>query len=369
VNPRILDDVSDVSPEWLTQALRRADVLSDGQVTALKCDVVGRGQLGLVARLIPQYEVPDDEHPPASFVLKLPRQDAGSRELGIAMGAYEAEVRFYQQVARTVDIVTPALYWADLEPASGRFTILLEDLTGRGRIGDQIAGSTPDEAAGALEALVGLQARRWNDPALRTLPWLADLGRTRLIFASIELALPVFLGRFGHRLSPEHVGLLERTAGHILKWVDALLCPPSVVMHGDFRVDNMVFPADSVQPPTVFDWQTVRLGPPLVDVCTFFAGCLSIEQRRDHERDLLRSYHGGLMAAGVEGFSFDELWQAYRWSVFYGLLLTVAVAVALEQTDRGDELLAGMVSRSACLAQDLDSESLLRGAGLRHGRR
>jgi aminoglycoside/choline kinase family phosphotransferase len=365
VNSRILDDVNAVSPEWLTRALRSAGVLPAGHVTAVSTDVVGRGQLGLVAKLTPQYELTDDEHPPPSLMMKLPRQDPGSRELGIAMGAYEAEVRFYQQIAPTVNITTPALYWADLERGSGRFTILLEDLDGRGRIGDQIAGSTPDEAAAALEALVGLQAARWNDPELRALGWLADLGRTRFVFANVEAALPLFLDRFAHRLSAEHIGLLERTAPHTLAWVDALLSGPAVVMHGDFRVDNMVFGADPAQPAIVFDWQTVRLGPPLVDVCTFFAGCLSIDQRRAHERDLLHTYHDRLVASRIAGFSFDDLWQGYGWGVFYGLLLTVAVAVALEQTDRGDELLAGMVSRSAYLAQDLESEGLLRRAGLR----
>ena len=39
--------------------------------------------------------------------------------------------------------------------------------------------------------------------------------------------------------------------------------------------------------------------------------------RRRYERDSLARYHDTLMAAGVRDYSFDALWQDYRYSVLW----------------------------------------------------
>jgi hypothetical protein len=121
----------------------------------------------------------------------------------------------------------------------------------------------------------------------------------------------------------------------------------------------MVFPADPGEPVVVFDWQAVRLGPPLVDACIYLGGCLPEAERQRAERDLLRVYHDDLLTRGVTGFTFDDVWQSYRWSVFWGLLLSVSIGMQLERTERGDELFAGMFCAYAQMAQELESEELL----------
>jgi hypothetical protein len=52
----------------------------------------------------------------------------------------------------------PALYAAGLDAASGRFTLLLEDLSSTMDVGDMVGGGTPDQAALAIAELVPLQA-------------------------------------------------------------------------------------------------------------------------------------------------------------------------------------------------------------------
>lgn len=109
------------------------------------------GQLGLVARLTLTYEGAGPDVPP-SLMVKLPSTDGGSRAVGVALGISESEVRFYQEIAPTVGIRVPRPYWAEIESSTGRFTLLLEDLSAVGEPGDMIAGGTPDQAARALEA-------------------------------------------------------------------------------------------------------------------------------------------------------------------------------------------------------------------------
>jgi hypothetical protein len=356
----IVDSVDEITPDWLTDALRQARVLDEGRVTSFESEVMSVGQLGLVARLSLTYDDVGTGNPPPTVMVKLASRDAGSRAAGVALGIYEAEVRFYQQVAPTVAIRVPRLFWADVESTTGRFTLLIEDLSGTGAPGDMIAGGTPDQAARALEALVGLHAPRWSDPALHEWEWLAHPARNQVFFGAVEPALPLFLERFGDHLDPDDLALVEHVVPHANAWAARITAGPTVVLHGDYRMDNLFFPHDPAEPVAVFDWQATRLGPPLVDVSVYLGGCLTLEDRRRHERELLRQYHDGLVSRRVTGFSFDDVWESYRWCVFYGLLLSVPFSVQLERTDRGDALFAGMVRAYAQQARDLDSKELLK---------
>jgi Phosphotransferase enzyme family len=356
---RIVDSVDEIAADWLTDALHRAGRLDEGRVASFSSELMSVGQLGLVARLNLTYERAGPGAPPTAMV-KLPSKDAGSRAVGVALGIYEGEVRFYQEIAPTVGIRVPRLHWADIESSTGRFTLLLEDLSGTGVPGDMIAGGTPDQAARALDALVDLQAPRWSDPALREKGWLAHPSRNQNFFAAVEPTLPLFLERFGDRLDPEDMDFVEQVVPHANAWAAQMTAGPTVVLHGDYRMDNILFPHDPAAPVAVFDWQATRLGPPLVDVSVYLGGCLSLEDRRRHERELLGQYHEGLLSRGLTGFSLGDVWESYRWCVFYGLMLSVPFSVQLERTERGDALFAGMVRSYAQQARDLESMELLR---------
>jgi hypothetical protein len=356
---RIVDSVDDIGTDWLTDALHQAGHLDEGRVASYISETMSVGQLGTVARLTLAYEDAGPEVLP-SVIVKLPSKDAGSRAIGVGLGVYESEVRFYQEIAPTIDIRVPRLYWADIESSTGRFTLLLEDLSGSGAPGDMIAGGTPEQAARALDALVELQVPRWSDPALFNKDWLAHPSRNQNMFAAVEPTLPLFLERFGDRLDAEDLELVEQIVPHANKWAAHMTAGPTVVIHGDYRMDNIFFPDDPAARAAVFDWQATRLGPPLADASVYLGGCLSLEDRRRHERDLLTHYHDGLVSRGLTGFSFDDVWENYRWCVFYGLMLSVPFSVQLERTERGDALFAGMVRSYSQQARDLESQELLR---------
>lgn len=354
----ILDKVDEAGPHWLTDVLSHSGALHNGLVQSVERESMSVGQLGSVSRLWLRYDS-DQPTAPTSVMLKLPSPDDGSREVGLALGIYESEVRFYQEVAGTVAIRAPRVHWAALEHETGRFTLVLEDVAPLGEPGDMLAGSTVEEASRALRALVDLQAPRWADPVLCDLAWLADPARNQALFGGVEAAVPAFLERFGDHLPEDDIALMTVVAPWANAWAARLPEGPSVVMHGDFRMDNMVFPRQSDEPVAVFDWQTARLGPPLVDVAVYLGGCLAPDVRRDCERELLAEYHAGLVSAGVNGFSFDDLWRSYRWSAFYGLLLSIPLSIQLERTERGDALFAKLASGYAQQARDLESKELL----------
>jgi Phosphotransferase enzyme family len=354
---RIVDTTKELTPEWLTAVLRGSGTLGTGQeVVAVKTEVIGTGQVGFVARVQLNYD--RAAAGPASLIVKLPSADEGSRQMGAAMGIYESEVRFYQEIAPRVGAAIPTMHYGDVEAASGRFTLVIEDLGPTSDVGDMVRGGTLEQAELAIKILPSLQAPIWNDPDLTKLPW-AGLERTEMLFSAVEPAIDGFRSRFGDRVDPAHLELAQRlapmAAGSTRLWHQ-----PFVIAHGDYRLDNMMFGrSGSASPITVLDWQAARLGPPLLDLAVYLGSCMTVDQRRTEEARLLHLYHDGLLAAGVNEFSFEDCLDSYRISSLYPFLLTIAVSVTLERTERGDQMWAQMFSNSATIVADTGADVLL----------
>jgi hypothetical protein len=355
----IADTVADLTPSWFTAALREGATIADGDaVTSADNEPIGTGQVGLVVRARLGYDGPAADAP-STLVVKLPSPDAGSRGMAVAMGLYEAEVRFYEEIAPRLGPAIPKMHWGRVEAAAGRFTLVLDDLSGAADVGDMVAGCEPEHAALAIGELAGFQAPVWGDQDLPARAWL-DPARTDMLFGAVEPAVDLFLERFADRLEPEHVDLVRRLAPHAAGYRARVWEPPYVVAHSDYRLDNMLFGRTPDAPPiSVVDWQGARLGPPLLDAAVFLASCVSAEQRREHERDLLRSYHDGLVAAGVSGFSFADCLESYRRCSLWPFLLGIAVSVSIVQTERGDAMWARLVSGAAELVLDTRAADLL----------
>lgn len=356
----IVDTLDELTPEWFTAALREGGVLGeDVSLASADSDVYGTGQFGFVIRSEFTYEG-DAGDAPESAIVKIPSDDETAREFARMIGAYEVEVRFYRDVVPWVDVGTPRAYWGEVEPDTNRFTLVLEDLTPDWKVGDAIAGGTHEQAAAAIDQLVKLHAPVWDDPRLRAFEWLSSPARTEALFGLVEPAMPAFKERFGGLVPSEHLELAERLAPKAALYPDRAWRGPLVAIHGDYRLDNLMFAGgtDGLQ-AKVIDWQAARLGPPLIDHAIYLSSCLSIEDRRQHQDTLLRRYHRGLVDAGVEDFSFDDCMESYRQGSLYIFLLSVGAGMNLKQTERGDELFAGLFSMGAQLVEDLDAAAFL----------
>jgi aminoglycoside phosphotransferase (APT) family kinase protein len=130
------------------------------------------------------------------------------------------------------------------------------------------------------------------------------------------------------------------------------------VAHNDYRVDNLLF-ADGpdADPVVVVDWQTCVYGPGISDLAYFIGGSLETEQRRLHERDLVRDYHHRMTAAGV-ALSWDDLWAQYRRYTVAGLIMAIAASMLVKRTPRGDDMFMVMAERAGRHAIDLEFRDL-----------
>ncbi|WP_028933807.1 phosphotransferase [Pseudonocardia spinosispora] len=344
----IVADVRQLSPEWFTSALGR------GRVLGVDVEPMNIGAMCQMVRADLKWE--SGASGPGSVVVKFPTTETSTLGLARAMGMYGLEVGFYRDLLpRLGPVSVPTCYAAEFDSETSLFTLVLEDLGGRARPGDVLTESTPEECALVLTELARLQAASWNDPALLELPWLAGRQRTYELFDAMPRGLEPFVKRFGHALEARQIELFEEVIPQAGSWVRSW-SSPFVLQHGDLRTDNILFGSEDKAPPATFvDFQTVRLGPPGIDVAYFLGSSLSTATRRSVERELVLGYHTQLTAAGIEGFDFEHCWAAYREGAMYAVYLFCGLSSQVASSPRVDQVIADQTRRYADMALDLDA--------------
>jgi hypothetical protein len=343
--------MNDLTAQWLTAAL--AHVSDGARVTDLVEVRIGNGNVADSVRLVPTWDRPTNA--PASLVAKVPSSQEVSRVTGFATRTYELEAAFYRELAGTVWVNRPICYLSYFDADNQGYVVLLEDLA-PAEAGDQIAGCPPEDAAAVMPELAALHAPRWGDPTLLDVEWLDRPVPTSVHGAAklIPSVFPGFVDRYREHLDPEVIALCETLMGSLEAY---LLDRPGfwTVVHGDFRLDNLLFGGPRV---AVVDWQTVKIGPALSDVAYFIGSALLPEVRRDHEAALVRSYHAQLGEAGVT-LPWEDCWADYRRYTFDGLLMGIVASMLVARTPRGDDMFMAMVDRHGRQALDLGSSEFL----------
>lgn len=351
MKPEVIDDVSAVTPTWLTDVLRHGGF--DGVVSDLTSAAVGTGQMGSTYRIVPTY---GSGSGPETLVVKLPSADESARTGG-AMG-YRCETGFYRDVADEVATRVPTCWFADATDDARSFTLVLEDLAPASQ-GDQIAGCTVEQARAAAVNIAGLHASTWNDSSLRDFDWVLpfDAEAAEGIGAVLQDAVPGFAERLS--LTGPTVDVLRAFADRFPDWIMGRPEPFSL-LHGDHRLDNLLFaPADADDPVIAVDWQTVMVGLPLRDIGFLLATGLLPDDRRAAERDLVGDYHGALVDRGVEGYDADQCWNDYRFSFGQALMITMLGEMTANQSERGDRMFSAMAERATTAMIDLGTLEML----------
>ena len=101
---------------------------------------------------------------------------------------------------------------------------------------------------------------------------------------------------------------------------------PWTLCHGDYRLDNLMFRANGET--VVLDWQGLAWGRPGWEVAYFITTALEPHHRAEEEM-MLQRYHHGLISAGVNNYSYEELIED----------VTVSKAILAHRMVAGDDLL------------------------------
>ena len=260
----IVERPADLTVDWLTAAL------GAGRSTEFGFERIGTGQMSECYRVGLTYADGDDG--PSSVVLKVAATDPVSRQTGLALGLYEREVRFYTDIAPGIDGPVAPCHHAAFDTETGAFHLLLGD-AGPAVVGDEIRGATAEQAMLALSELGRMHAPLLGDTALASADWLNR--ESPMNQALIGQLYAGFVDRYGDRIAPAHREVCERLVASFDAYVASEAAPqrPHGLVHGDYRLDNMLFGEPGADRPlTVVDWQTVTWGPAMTDVA-YFLGC------------------------------------------------------------------------------------------------
>jgi hypothetical protein len=345
----------DVTREWLSAVLSSPTTavrVSDVDVAA-----IGTGQTGATYRVSVKY-ADDGGRLPDTFVIKLPAQDDTVRDR-VTIG-YRSECAFYNAVADRVGVPTPQCFYCEISDDALDYALLLADQAPAAQ-GDQIAGCGEREARLAVTALAGLHGPSWCDPVWLDFPGIAfarpDEASANGLGEVARMSAEITLDKLGDRMSAADREIFTATMDLVTPW---LLAEHDrfALLHGDYRLDNMLFYPDAAS-VTVVDWQTLGVGLPARDLAYFTATSLKPELRAAIESDLVDDYHRALSGYGVGDYDRETCWRDYRLGMPQALLISALGFAFATATDRGDDMVLTMLTRGCQAIRDLGTLELI----------
>jgi Phosphotransferase enzyme family len=345
----------DITREWLSAVLSGDDTRVE--VSGVDVVAIGTGQTGATYRVSATYA--SDAGPlPDTFVIKLPAQDDTVRDR-VTIG-YRSECAFYDAVADRVRIPTPECFYCEISDDALDYALLLADQAPAAQ-GDQIAGCGEQEARLAVVALAGLHGPSWCDPVWLDFKGIAftrpDEASAKGLGEVAVMSADITLDKLGDRMSAADRETFTAAMGLVAPW---LLAEQDrfALLHGDYRLDNMLFYPDASR-VTVVDWQTLGVGLPARDLAYFTATSLKPELRSAIEKDLVDEYHRTLSDYGVTGYDRETCWRDYRLGMPQALLISALGFAFATATDRGDDMVLTMLSRGCQAIRELRTLELI----------
>jgi hypothetical protein len=348
----VVERPADLSAAWLTSAI------GAGTIADFAVERIGTGQMSECYRVQLTYAdgAPGSDKPD-SVVLKVAATDPMSRQTGMTVGLYEREVCFYRDIAPRLQGPVAPCYHTAFDAASGTFDVLLGDAN-PAVVGDEIRGATTAQAQLAVTELARLQGPLLGDTTLADAPWLnRDTPVSQALITALHAG---FVDRYGDQIAPQHRMVCERLVGGFDEYLadEAVAGRIHGLVHGDYRLDNMLFGAAGADRPlTVVDWQTVTWGPAMTDLAYFLGCALPVTDRRTHYDALLDAYHAAL---GPDApISLADVRDGVRRQSFFGVMMAIVSSMLVERTERGDAMFMTMLQRHCEHVLDADALAIL----------
>jgi RimJ/RimL family protein N-acetyltransferase len=318
----------------------------------------GTGFTGQVVRFSLKYA---DNAPPSpqTLVAKFPPANPFARRAMSAIGIFAREDGFYRELAGSVNLRVPRLYYADVNAETGDSVLLIEDLA-PSRAFNAVEGLTPAEAELVLRALARFHAAWWGSPRLSQYSWLKPFDQNAEMHQRhFSASYPSFLEKTRGLLPDGLAGVGEKLRGGFANVKKELSRPPVTFLHGDFHPNNLLL-TDRPEVLAVLDWQACAVGRGARDLCYFITSALSVAARRSHAMDLVKKYHDELLAHAVTGYSLDDCIRDYRLSLLDMLSILVMVTVLdINPSDEGRAIQSIMLERFGAAIVEHRAEELL----------
>jgi hypothetical protein len=317
-NTKLPRAVDEVTPQWLTTALRSS--CSDISVTRVSIDHI---VWGTATKILLDVQYEGDPVPyglPNKLCVKGEFDDRSRRALGgMTHAGTQVEAMFFNELAPQLGIPLPRHWYGGSEPGMG--ILVLDNLLVKGfSFGSPSEPWPPDRVAKALDILALLHASTWN----KRFPEFSWLTVGSIVIRQAAETLMSDQHWQAHFIKPEVYKLPAELADNrrILNAYRALWSYDDVrahcVIHGDAHLGNTC--VDPSGQPLFIDWSGPCYSHWGVDVPYFIVGALSIDDRRVLERELFTHYLDRLHLHGGPLLEPAEAWEDYRRHIVHGMM-------------------------------------------------
>jgi hypothetical protein len=291
---------------------------------------------------------------PGQWFVKLPSMVWQAKLITALPRLLHTEVRFYNEVVRSVSLTVPHFLAAQSKFGKGS-TLVLADLTEFGAIlGSPGDALTFSQAAMVVEQLAKFHARFWNNENLdHTYRWLAGPVRRLEDFLGTAMAVPLMkrgLQKAGELVPSTLHAKAVHYARHRRQAMRFLTEASQTLVHHDCHPGNLFW---NQSQPGLLDWQLIRFGEGISDIAYFLSTSLNPETRRLHEASLIAIYVQCLEDNGIAGIDVNILLQRYRAHLIYpfeAMIVTLAVGGMMNMESNHE-----LIRRTAAAVLDLDA--------------
>lgn len=354
---QVITSLDQVTPAWLSSVLANHAALTSGKVVSFEIDP-SHGNWSSNASLSLQYAPGSQGGLPQRLFLKMVNTDLEDEFFG------PSEVLYYTRDYAGVEGAPlircyDAAYSAELQ----YYHVLLDDVS---ETHMQATGKTPTLEFGfaLAEGLAAMHARWWGAEQLAEVG--ASLHSAEHIRRFVDIAEPGvghILNQFSAELEPHWPEAIHaQYARHPQAIIERARDDNGfTLIHGDAGEHNILVPRHGVRPVYIidrqpFDWSlTTWLG--VYDLAYVMVLDWEVEIRRRLEKAVLRRYQEQLIKNGVQGYSWERLWDDYR------LCAAMGVYIATEYcrggiNERQVQYWLPMLQRSLTACDDLDCRAL-----------
>lgn len=350
---KVIKTVEQVTPAWLTAVLSQNDALTGGEVTNFAANS-GGGHWSSNAQLTLTYSSNAQGECPTNLFLKMVDTDTGNGEYFLP-----SEVTYYTR--DYVDLPEAPLvrcYNSAYDPEQNRYHLLLNDMSATHQAALDLRPTLAHGQALA-ESLAIMHAHWWGKARLEKIgASFHDAAHLRRFVTIGEPGIPHVQTHFGAKLKPHWPALIQQIFTRLPGKLAARAQNKThmTLIHGDPNPGNMLVPHVGERPLYLidqqpFDW-SITTWSGAFDLAYVMALYWETELRRALEMPVLRHYHHTLTDRGVNGYTWEQLFEDYRLCV----ALTVPIAVEYMR-DGGDPdwnwFRLGLVQRTLTAFDDL----------------
>lgn len=325
----------EITTEWLNLGLQSL-LNQHNRIIVFKIQdgSAGRGFTGQILKVLLQYENPDSVLP-ESVIFKTQLQLNLPLEATKQMfKANLNEVRWYTEWSDGCPIAIPKCHHADVNEESHTTCMLLEDLSGM-LAGPPEKGLDKHQSRLALKNIARLHAKYWEREFDHI--EIRENLKSASFLRNIDQGWADLVTHFPHLFDKNFAARKETFVSCAHDYPTKLLKRRTLI-HGDFKLDNILFHPSDPDKMVLLDWQGISLGSAALEVAGFLPRSLTVTDYAKWHKELLETYHFELCQHGDFDYPFSEFLQDYKMGLIVSFIGNIGFTTTLLSSElSGDD--------------------------------